>query len=138
MIVKDVKQLIQDRPLAEIAIDQTVLDACRVMCELDARAVVVVDGRDLLGVVSERDVIKKCICAGHDPATTQVSETMTREPKTVTADDNLALALEIMSKGGFHHVPVTHGGQVVGLLSSDDIPEEYRMMLERFKEMRGG
>ena len=42
-----------------------------------------------------------------------------------------------MRSGGFHHVPILDKGTTVGLLSADDIPEEYRMLLERFKEMRG-
>jgi CBS domain-containing protein len=63
---------------------------------------------------------------------------MTPDPKTIHADGNLAQALEIMGQGGFHHVPVLRDGRTVGLLSSDDVPEEYRMLLERFKEIRGG
>jgi hypothetical protein len=43
-----------------------------------------------------------------------------------------------MSAGRFHHVPILREGKVVGVLSSDDVPEEYRMLLERFKEIRGG
>ena len=62
---------------------------------------------------------------------------MTGSPRTIEADGNLAQALEIMAQGGFHHVPVLDNGKTVGLLSADDIPEEYRMMLERFREMRG-
>jgi CBS domain-containing protein len=62
---------------------------------------------------------------------------MTGTPRTIDATGDLAQALQIMSEGGFHHVPVIREGSVIGVLSSDDIPEEYRMMLERFKEMRG-
>ena len=41
-----------------------------------------------------------------------------------------------MQQGKFHHVPVIDGEDILGLISSDDIPDEYRMLLERFKEMR--
>jgi signal-transduction protein with cAMP-binding, CBS, and nucleotidyltransferase domain len=43
-----------------------------------------------------------------------------------------------MGEGHFHHVPILDNGRVIGVLSSDDVPEEYRMLLERFKEIRGG
>ena len=137
MIVSNVAKLIKDQPLAEIQLGQTVAEACSVMCELDVRAVVVLEGRQLVGVVSERDVVRKCICAGLSPADTPVASIMTREPLTIEADGDLAGALEIMGQGGFHHIPVMREGKTVGLISSDDIPEEYRMMLERFREIRG-
>ena len=137
MIVSNVAKLIKDHPLAEIQIGAKVRDACAVMCRLDVGAVVVLDDQQLVGVLSERDVIRKVVCAGLRTAETPVADVMTGSPRTIGAEGNLAQALEIMSKGGFHHVPVVENGRTVGLLSSDDIPEEYRMMLERFKEMRG-
>jgi CBS domain-containing protein len=137
VIVSNVAKLIADQPLAAIQADRSVADACRVMCNLDARAVVVLAEGELVGVVSERDVVRKCVCAGRHTAETPVAEIMTREPQTIEADGDLAQALEIMGRGGFHHVPVLRGGETIGLISSDDIPEEYRMLLERFKEIRG-
>lgn len=137
MIVSNVAEIISDQVLAEINLNDSVRDACNIMCSLDVGAVVVVDGDVLVGVLSERDVIRKCVCKGLHAAKTPVFEIMTAEPKTVYAHESLAKALDIMGKGGFHHVPVMDSGRAVGLLSADDIPEEYRMMLERFKELRG-
>jgi CBS domain-containing protein len=138
MIISNVAKLLQDRVLPEIASDRSVADACRVMCALDVRAVVVLQQGALVGVISERDVVRKCVCAGRHTAETSVSEAMTADPKTVEADADLARVLEIMGEGGFHHVPVLRAGETIGLISSDDIPEEYRMLLERFREIRGG
>jgi len=138
MIVSNVAVVVEDQPLAAIRPGDSVSSACEVMCELDVGAVVVLDGETLVGVLSERDVVRKCICLGRHPADTKAAEVMTPDPKTIHADGNLAQALEIMGQGGFHHVPVLRDGRTVGLLSSDDVPEEYRMLLERFKEIRGG
>ncbi len=137
MIVSNVAKLIQGQPLASINPSQTVREACHVMCELDVGAVAVLDDGRLVGVLSERDVIRKVNCADRSSAETVVHEIMTPSPKTIAASGDLAQALEIMSDGGFHHVPVIDGDATIGVLSADDIPEEYRMMLERFKEMRG-
>lgn len=137
MIFSNVAKLIEDQPLAEIHWDQSVRDACKVMCQLDVRAVVVLKDGQLAGLLSERDVIRKCVCADRHTADTQVAEIMTADPATIDADGDLAHALEIMIQGRFHHVPVMRGNRAIGVLSSDDIPEEYRMMLERFKEIRG-
>jgi CBS domain-containing protein len=98
----------------------------------------VLEDARLVGVLSERDVIRKCVCRNRHTAETSVSEIMTADPITIDADGTLARSLEIMGEGGFHHVPVLQHGKPVGLLSSDDVPEEYRMMLERFKKIRGG
>jgi CBS domain-containing protein len=138
LIVTSVAQLIGDRPLAEIPPQASVREACEVMCRLDARAVVVVEDRRVVGVLSERDVVRKIVCAGRDVADTLAVDVMTPSPQTIEAGSELARALEVMSSGGFHHVPVVDAGEPVGLLSADDVPEEYRMLLERFREMRGG
>jgi len=137
MIYSNVGTLINGRPLAAVQATENVHEACKVMCRLDVRAIAVLDGDDLVGVLSERDVISKCVCADRGTAETAVADAMTGTPRTIDATGDLAQALQIMSEGGFHHVPVIREGSVIGVLSSDDIPEEYRMMLERFKEMRG-
>jgi CBS domain-containing protein len=136
VIVSNVAQLVGERPLAQIAPNQTVREACAVMCDLDVGAVVVLEQEQLIGVLSERDVIRKVVCAGRHSAETPVADIMTPAPRTMEAKGDLAQALDIMSEGGFHHVPILDNDMTVGLLSADDIPEEYRMMLERFREMR--
>ena len=138
MIIPNARKLIQGRTLAEIKPVDTARNACKVMCELDVGAVVVLDGRRLVGVLSERDIIRKVVCRDLHNDQTRVSEIMTPDPRTMTADADLAFALKTMQAGGFHHVPVIDGDEVIGLISADDIPEEYRMMLERFREIRGG
>lgn len=138
MIYSNIASIINDRPLASIHPTASVREACRVMCQLDVRAVVVQDQSGLVGVLSERDVIQKCVCPERHTGETQVNDVMTTKPKTLDENDSLATALELMAEGRFHHVPIVRGGQAVGLLSADDIPEEYRMLLERFKEIRGG
>lgn len=138
MIYSTIASIIKDRPLASISPDASVRQACQVMCKLDVRAVVVQDQSELIGVLSERDVIQKCVCPGRHTGETPVSDAMTAKPQTLKENDSLAAALELMAEGRFHHVPIIRDRQVVGLLSADDIPEEYRMLLERFKEIRGG
>lgn len=94
------------------------------------------EGTALRGILCERDVIRKCLCAGRDPATTRVAEVMTPDPVTVAADQGLVEALRLMTDGRFHHLPVIEDGSVIALLSIQDIPAEYRMMAERFEEYR--
>lgn len=136
MIISNVAKLIQGQPLAEVKLTANVQDACEIMCQMDVRAVAVSnDEGKLMGVVSERDVVRRCVCGELIPKDTGVDEIMTWNPKSIDASGSLADALDIMSQGGFHHIPVLQNDKVIGVLSSDDIPEEYRMMLERFREL---
>ena len=68
-------------------------------------------------------------------ADTAVSEIMTREPTRVSIDDAISDALAAKLGDAFRHLPVMDGATVVGLLSYRDIPAEYVMLFERFREM---
>jgi CBS domain-containing protein len=138
VIHSTIASILKDRALAGVEPTDTVRSASQVMCKHDVRALAVTQSDKLVGVLSERDVIQKCVCPGKHTDEMRVSEAMTPDPKTLDANDSLAAALEIMGEGHFHHVPILDNGRVIGVLSSDDVPEEYRMLLERFKEIRGG
>ncbi|MFW5680105.1 MAG: CBS domain-containing protein, partial [Pseudomonadota bacterium] len=62
MLTRSVGEIIGTRSLARTTPETTVRDACHVLERLDVGALVVMDGDTLLGVVSERDIVRKCIC----------------------------------------------------------------------------
>ena len=126
MFIRSVRDALQDRPLASVPLGTTIREA-----------VVVLDGPHLAGILSERDVIRRCVAQDGNPATTLVDAVMTAAPETVEAGAGMADAIARMSAGGFRHLPVLEAGACIGILSIRDIPTEYRMMYERFQEMRG-
>ena len=128
--------MIKDRELPSVQTGATVRDACHVLDRYNVGALVVLDGEWLLGVLSERDIIRKCLGQDRRSDETTVDEVMTADPKTVTASEGLNDALAHMTDGRFRHMPVMEDGRCIGLLSIRDIPTEYRMMYERFQEMR--
>ena len=132
MIVTSVRRFVEHRPLAQINPDASVRDACHVLDRLNVGALAVLTGEHLQGVLSERDVIRKCICQSRLTADTRVSEIMTADPVTIDAGEPPARALKLMTAGRFRHLPIVDGGKVVGLLSIRDIPAEYHLMFERF------
>lgn len=81
--------------------------------------VVVADGR-LLGIITERDLLR-AIAEQSDPANTAVSGYMTADPLTIDAGENEVTARRLMVERGIRHLPVTHAGQVVGMLSVRDL-----------------
>ena len=134
MIIRSISGIIHDRVLPRTAPGLSVREACSTMCELNVGALTVLEGDNLVGVLSERDVVRECICHGRSTAETRVAEIMTPDPVTIGAEDPLAEALKRMVQGGFRHLPVIEAGRTVGLLSIRDIPTEYRIMLERYTE----
>lgn len=136
MFIRSVRDVIKSRDLPSVQTGATVREACHVLDRYNVGALVVLDSEQLLGVVSERDIIRKCIGQDRRSDETTVDQVMTPDPKTVTADEGLNDALAHMTDGRFRHMPVLEDGRCIGLLSIRDIPTEYRMMYERFQEMR--
>jgi CBS domain-containing protein len=81
---------------------------------------VVMQGSMLLGIVTERDVLRAA-AGGSDPSASQVSEWMTADPVTSEPDVDVDDAIELMMSNGFRHLPVIEGGRVVGIVSLRDI-----------------
>jgi CBS domain-containing protein len=76
-------------------------DACHVLDRLDIGAAAVLEAPRLVGVFSECDVIRKCICQHGRVDDTLVSEIMTPDPRTITRDGTVAQALKMMLEGGW-------------------------------------
>jgi len=137
MIITSVRQFVEQRSLAQISPDASVREACHVLDRLNVGALAVLSGEQLQGVLSERDVIRTCICQSRLTADTLVREIMTANPVTIDAADPPARALKLMAEGKFRHLPVVDGAKVIGLLSIRDIPAEYHLMFERFTKATG-
>ena len=96
-------------------------DAARRMVEADVGAAMVLDDAgDLVGVISERDLMR-CVSEGTDH-TTPVSERMTRHVLTAAPDTNIPEAMALMVDGHFRHLPVVNAdGHVIGMVSMRDL-----------------
>lgn len=102
----------------------TVRQATRVMAEHGIGAVMVTDGHDLVGIVTERDVMNRVDAKGLDPDRTVLGDVMTRGPKTVSPDDPAIKGLRILKDEGFRHMPVARGKRIVGVLSARDFTSD--------------
>ena len=89
------------------------------MVARDVGAALVVEGERLLGILTERDVLR-AVAAGVQEDTV-VSDWMTREPETMAPDDTTQQAAVLMIHGGFRHLPLVDGDDVVGMLSIRDL-----------------
>jgi len=78
------------------------------------------DGDDLVGIFTERDVLR-ALSQDFDAPSHEVSDWMTKDPITVPPDMAIDAAMELMLSGGFRHLPVTRDGVLVGMVSMRDL-----------------
>jgi CBS domain-containing protein len=114
-------ELVKDRRTYSVDANQTVLEAARLMAEHNIGAVVVLRDRELAGIFSERDIVKRVVALGRSPGTTAVSEVMTAKPRVVATDESVEECLFIMREFGFRHLPICEGKELKGLVSLRDI-----------------
>ena len=95
------------------------------MVARDVGAALVVEGERLLGILTERDVLRAVADGIRDETT--VADWMTRDPETMEPDEPIRQAAVLMIHGGFRHMPIVEGERVVGMLSIRDL---MRVVLE--------
>ncbi len=135
MTTTTLRKILGERPLHRISPEHSLREAAQVMAENAVGAVAVLEGDDLVGILTERDIVFRGIARGLPADGTKAAEVMTRAPVTVEIDDAISDALAAKLGDAFRHLPVMENGHVVGLLSYRDIPPEYVMMFEHFREM---
>jgi CBS domain-containing protein len=109
------------RVIHSVAPEAPVLDAIRLMAEHGVGALLVMQGDELLGVVSERDYARKVILKGRSSNDTAVREIMSSPVQTVRADQSVHDCMRIMSEHRFRHLPVVDDDGVIGVLSIGDL-----------------
>ena len=102
--------------------NETLADAARKMRDLDVGALPIC-GEDnrLKGVVTDRDIVVKCVADGGDPTSTKVAELAEGKPVTIGADDSVEDALRTMKDHGVRRLPVIDGHDLVGMVSQADV-----------------
>jgi CBS domain-containing protein len=128
--------LIKDQETFQVEVNQTVFDVAKAMVDRNIGAVPVLENGLLVGIFSERDLMKRVVVEGRDPRDTRVFEVMTDEPLTVPPDQDLETCMFLMRRHGFRHLPVCEGKQLRGLVSLRDLmlhdlsekDDEVRMM----------
>lgn len=115
-----VRDLIHNQEIFVAPETLTVMEAARRMQASNVGALMIVDGRRLIGIFTERDALFRVIAAGLDPRDTKVSAVMTRDPLAINPDKTFGYALHLMYENGFRHVPVVLDGIPVGMVSARD------------------
>ena len=102
--------------------DEPVLSAVQMMSERNYGAIVVTDSqRSVLGLVTERDVLRKLVAGEKNPSQTKVSDIMTKDVRVAKEDDNLIDWLRIMSNERFRRLPIVdENGKLTAIMTQGD------------------
>jgi CBS domain-containing protein len=120
-----------------IAPEASVFDALEMMAKHNIGALLVMSGGDTVGIVSERDCIRKVDVMGRSARDTRVNEIMTSDVITVDCDQPLEECMSLMIDKNIRHLPVHDGRELVGVLSVRDVLKEVievqQMMLSQLE-----
>ncbi|NRO95958.1 CBS domain-containing protein [Paraburkholderia sp. NMBU_R16] len=111
----------QDRPVVTIDVDASVYEAVQMMAAYRIGALVVLDGTEIAGIVTERDYARKIVLMDRSSKSTPVRDIMTRQVRYVTPADSAEQCMALMTTHRMRHLPVLDNEQLVGMISIGDL-----------------
>lgn len=121
------------RPLVIAYPKDTVFEAAKTMTEKKVGSVVVIDATGWpVGILTERDILRRVVAQNKDPQKTLVQEVMTEDPVMLESCEPLEVVFDHLGKK-FRHLPITEDGRVVGMVSLTDVA---KILPKVFKEKK--
>jgi CBS domain-containing protein len=111
----------KDKTVHYVGPEVTVRDAVATMCRKRIGALIVEENETPIGILSERDIMTRLVLEQRNPATTRVSDIMTRDVLCIGPDQEPEQAMAIMTERRVRHLPVVEAGKVVGIVSIGDL-----------------
>jgi len=100
---------------------QTVLEVVEAMVARNIGAVPVLENGTLVGIFSERDLMRRVVAEGRDPRFTRIKEVMTTGPLTVSPRETVENCMILMRRHGFRHLPICDGQHLLAVVSLRDV-----------------
>lgn len=101
--------------------DSSLQEIARMMKVEDVGSIPIVDGDELAGIITDRDIVVRCIAAGKDPSDTAAQDILSGDLQTVEPDADVQQAARIMAEHRIRRLPVCEDGNLVGMVSIGDI-----------------
>ena len=105
------------------SVEASVSDAAKVMAQEDVGPIPVLEGDRLVGILTDRDIVIRVV-AGRDPQSTTVGEVASTDLATVSPDENLDRALQLLAEQQVRRLPVVEGETLVGVVAQADIARQ--------------
>lgn len=102
----------------------SLVDAARLMRDEDIGPVIVVEGDQVVGIVTDRDIVVRAVAEDRPPSGTTVADVASRDLTTVSPDDSLDDGVRLMRERAVRRLPVVEGGKPVGIVALGDLAVE--------------
>ncbi|MGZ4431201.1 MAG: CBS domain-containing protein [Gaiellales bacterium] len=117
---RTVRHVMTPEPLTVDA-TATVAEAAERMRDGDVGAIVVTQGEHVTGIITDRDIAVRVVAEGHDPSSMRASEATSRDLVTLSPDDPVGDAVQVMRERAIRRVPVAQDGRPAGILPIGDL-----------------
>ena len=129
-----VKDIMSDK-IVTINGDESIRIACNKFKDHKVGCLVVTENEDIIGIVTERDIIMRTICMDRDPHTTPIREIMSTNVKAIDMMERVQKAIEMIKENKIKKLPVVFNGRLVGMVTITDIAYS-RPTIKEFLGMR--
>jgi CBS domain-containing protein len=129
MIFLKIKEIMTDK-VAFVSPETTVVETARLMQKHDVGSIPVCEGPNLVGIVTDRDIVVRNVAHGKNPSTIPVREIMTTTVKTIAPEMELNQVAELMSQQQIRRLPVVENNQLVGMVSLGDLATQAKHDVE--------
>ena len=131
-----VADVMTERPVT-LRPGDSLVDCAKKMKQEHVGAILVKEGSDIKGIITEQDIVRKAIALEKNPLTMKLADLMSVDLKTIEANKDIFEALTKMKNLNIRHLPVTSSGKFVGLLTLKDIlriePQLFELMVDKFE-----
>jgi CBS domain-containing protein len=110
--------------ITSVTPETTVLDALRIMADQNIGSVLVLEGQQYKGIMTERDYSRKVILKGKSSTDTRVSEIMTNDLPHVKPQDTIEFCMQLLSDKNIRYLPVFDNDELCGIVSINDVVKE--------------
>jgi CBS domain-containing protein len=109
--------------------------AVRVMNDFEIGCLIVVENGSVVGILTERDVLKRVVDEGRKPEETLVKDVMSKPLITISSEASLENAIELMFKHKIKKLPVVENGKLVGLVTFTDLVRAEPTLIQTIKRL---
>ena len=110
--------------VVSLSAEETVRDAARRMREANVGSIIVQTQGNLFGIVTDRDIVVRCLARGGDCDATPLAEICSAQLATLRPDDDVDRAVRIMRDKAIRRIPVVKNGKAVGILALGDLAQQ--------------
>ena len=110
--------------------DVTVKEAAQIMSKFRIGCLVVLEGEKIVGIITERDVLRKVVATGLDASNTKIEQVMTKEVITIDSDKSIEDACSLMTEHDIKKLPVLEEGKLIGIITATDLISVQPKMIE--------